>query len=230
MSKIRTDLALVNAGLAHSRSQAENFIKMGQVRVGNKHIKKPGELISADEIKLLKLKFISNYVSRAAYKLESASKKFKLDYKNKVILDIGSSTGGFTDYALNHGASRVIAVEKGKNQLHPSLINNPLIELHEKTDIRDFRNDQSIDLILIDVSFISIREILINLDQFTKKDTQVVALVKPQFEAVKSNLKHRGVIKNENMRRQILRDFEIWVKDKYLILNKSDSVYHGAKG
>src|SRR5438552_731955 len=102
----------------------------------------------------------SQYVSRGALKLASVADVLELDFKGKTVLDVGSSTGGFSDYALQHGAVRVIAVEAGTGQMHPSLRDDPRIELHEKTDIRDFKTDQAIDLAVIDVSFISLRDIL----------------------------------------------------------------------
>src|SRR5690606_24377340 len=100
------------------------------------------------------------YVSRAGLKLASVAKVLKLDFKGRIVLDVGSSTGGFTDYALKHGAKKVYAVDVGTDQLHPSLHNNPDIELHEQTDIRDFKPAETPDIVVMDVSFISLREIL----------------------------------------------------------------------
>ena len=146
------------------------------------------------------------------------------------MLDIGSSTGGFTDYALQHGAQKVYAVDVGTNQLHPSLRQNTKIELHEKTDIRNFYTDQHIDLIVGDVSFISLREILPHVAKhLMNEQTILVAMVKPQFEAGKDQV-NKGVIKNAKIRRQILNDFEIWAKQYFVILDKKDSEVAGAKG
>ena len=189
---------------------------------------------------------MNKYVSRGGLKLESVSSIFKLDFRGKTVLDVGSSTGGFTDYALQHQAAKVIAVEKGKNQLHKTLHNNPKIELHEQTDIRDFRlqnpdyriqnnnykthNQNSIiDLVLIDVSFVSLRKILPAVLKLCDKNTIVVAMVKPQFEA-EAEQKHVGVVKNERLRRQILKDFEAWASSIFVIQAKADSKITGAKG
>jgi 23S rRNA (cytidine1920-2'-O)/16S rRNA (cytidine1409-2'-O)-methyltransferase len=169
------------------------------------------------------------YVSRAGDKLAGAAPKFRLDFKNKVVLDVGSSTGGFTQYALNHGAARVIAVEAGTQQMHPSLRLDPCLELHEKTDIRDFKTNEKIDIVLIDVSFVSLHQILPSIINLISKDTQIVALLKPQFEAQVKDL-NRGVIKNDSIRRQILKDFERWAKKYYVITNKADSSVSGTKG
>jgi 23S rRNA (cytidine1920-2'-O)/16S rRNA (cytidine1409-2'-O)-methyltransferase len=169
------------------------------------------------------------YVSRAALKLESATAKLGLDFKNKVVLDVGSSTGGFTDYALKHGAIKVIAVDSGTEQLHPSLRQNSKVELHEKSDIRDFNTDDRIDIVLIDVSFISLKNILPAAAKLSNKNTQIAAMVKPQFEAMPEQL-NRGIIKNDSMRRQIFKDFEQWVKASFVIKAKADSQVTGAKG
>jgi 23S rRNA (cytidine1920-2'-O)/16S rRNA (cytidine1409-2'-O)-methyltransferase len=143
---------------------------------------------------------------------------------------VGSSTGGFTDYALQHGARKVIAVELGTDQLHPSLHGDPRIELHEKTDIRNFRTQEEIDIVVADVSFISLREILPSITKLSSPRTAIAVMVKPQFEASQSNLKHKGVIKNDKMRRDILRDFELWARQYFLVQEKADSEVAGAKG
>jgi 23S rRNA (cytidine1920-2'-O)/16S rRNA (cytidine1409-2'-O)-methyltransferase len=146
------------------------------------------------------------------------------------VLDVGSSTGGFTDFALKHGAKKVIAVDVGTNQLHPTLRNNPKIELHEQTDIRNFHKPkEQIDLVLIDVSFISLREILPSIARLVNDKTYVVAMAKPQFEAGDS-IKHKGVIKNEKMRRNTLATLENWIKNLFIIIDKADSQVSGSKG
>lgn len=171
----------------------------------------------------------SYYVSRGGLKLASITESFGLDFRGKIILDAGSSTGGFTDYALRRGAKRVIAVDLGSNQLHPKLRQNNKVELHEKTDIRNFSTDQAIDYILIDVSFVSLRKILPSLLRFCSPHTQITALLKPQFEADDS-MKNRGIIKNEKIRRTVLKDFELWAKQLFVIKSKADSAIKGDKG
>ena len=229
MAKIRLDQALVARGLVRSRSQAESYIKLGDVKVAGKVMLKPGFLVSGES--LIEMAEQEQYVSRAALKLASVAEALKLDFKDKVVLDVGSSTGGFTDYALKHGASKVIAVEVGSNQLHMNLRGNDRIELHEQTDIRDVHTLSSDpDIVVADVSFISLRDILPHIAKLANKKTQLVMMVKPQFEAVQSNLKHKGVIKNDTMRRDILKDFEAWAQTKFVILNKADSTVSGARG
>lgn len=170
------------------------------------------------------------YVSRAGLKLASVAEALRLDFKGKTVLDVGSSTGGFTDYSLKHGAAKVIAVEIGTNQLHPSLRGNPRIELHEKTDIRHFKTDQKIDIVVADVSFISLREILPAVAWLSTKQTQIVAMVKPQFEVEQDALKNKGIIKNNKLRRDILKGFENWARPNFVILGKADSAVTGVKG
>ncbi len=169
-------------------------------------------------------------MSRAGLKLASVAETLKLNFGDKVVLDVGSSTGGFTDFALKHGAKKVIAVDVGTDQLHPSLHSNPRIELHEKTDIRDFNTDKTIDIVVADVSFISLRNILPHVAKLCNKNTQVVAMVKPQFEAIQSSHKHKGVIKNDKIRRDILKDFEAWAQTKFIIRDKADSEISGSGG
>ena len=226
--KQRLDKALVERDLATTRSQADNFIRLGYVFLNKKIVQKSGTMVSdSDEIKLEKKE---TYVSRAGLKLASVAEYFHLNFQDKTVLDIGSSTGGFTDYSLRHGAKKVFAVDVGTDQLHPSLRPNPKIALYEKTDIRDFYADESIDIIVGDVSFISLREILPHVaENLMNTNTILVAMVKPQFEAGRHQV-NKGIIKNDKVRRQILSDFEDWAKKYFVILDKKDSEVAGSKG
>lgn len=266
--KQRLDHAMVTRGLVRSRSQAESWIGLGRVSVNGNPAKKAGQFVS--ETDQVKLAAKEQYVSRAGLKLASVAQALRLDFTDTIVLDVGSSTGGFTDYALQHGAKKVIAVDVGTEQLHSALRGDRRIELHEKTDIRDvvassaskssetashrvflshaegkaLAADVSDDLIpsgstvvlsenpdivVMDVSFISLREILPHIATLCSKDTQVVAMLKPQFEAGKHQV-NKGVIKNDSVRRQILKDFEAWVKRYFVILDKADSEVAGTKG
>jgi 23S rRNA (cytidine1920-2'-O)/16S rRNA (cytidine1409-2'-O)-methyltransferase len=229
MTKQRLDQELVRRGLTTTRSQAESYVKLGSVFINGAQATKSGTKV--DDSDKLELKVDKQYVSRAALKLSSVAKILDVDFRDTVVLDVGSSTGGFTDYALKHGAKKVFAVELGTNQLHQSLRGNPLIELYEKTDIRDFPKQVApIDIVVIDVSFVSLQDILPSVAKLSNKKTKVLAMVKPQFEAEKSGLKHKGVIKNDRMRRDILKTFESWVQKQFVIVNKADSEVAGAKG
>lgn len=227
--KQRLDQAVVGRGLVISRSQAESWIRLGKVLVNGKPETKPGFMVAEDAA--IELTATEQYVSRAGLKLASVAKVLHLDFRDVVMLDVGSSTGGFTDYALRHGAHKVIAVEVGTNQLHPSLHGHAQIELHEQTDIRDMHVLSSVpDIVVIDVSFISLRDILPHIATLCNRQTKIVAMVKPQFEAAAANLKHKGVIKNDRMRRDILKSFEDWTRQYFVIADKADSEIAGAKG
>lgn len=228
MTKRRLDAEITIRGLVPTRSQAESVIKLGEILVNGQVVTKPGYFVSPDAV--IKLTAKERYVSRAGLKLASVAKLLNLDFKGKIVLDVGSSTGGFTDYALQHGAIKVYAVDVGTEQLHPSLHSDHRIELHEKTDIRDFKLNDKPDIIVIDVSFISLREILPHIASgLADKKTQIVAMVKPQFEADRGQT-NKGVIKNDSVRRQILKDFESWAKDLFVIKDKRDSEVAGSKG
>jgi 23S rRNA (cytidine1920-2'-O)/16S rRNA (cytidine1409-2'-O)-methyltransferase len=219
---------MAERGLVSSRSQAESYVRLQQVKVNGKLATKSGQLVSeTDEITMAAGE---QYVGRAALKLKSAAETFKLDFKGKTVLDVGSSTGGFTQYALMHGAAKVFAVDVGTDQLHPSLRGDTRIELHEKTDIRDFTTKEHIDMVVGDVSFISLREILPHVATLVDAKADIVAMVKPQFEAGQSSLKHKGVIKNDKMRREILKDFEMWAAKYFRTIDKADSSVAGSKG
>ncbi|HSX53511.1 MAG TPA: TlyA family RNA methyltransferase [Patescibacteria group bacterium] len=226
--RARLDQDMVRRGLVSTRSQAESYIKLGQVKVNGQTIIKPAHQVVANDG--VELTAQEQYVSRAALKLASVADTLKLDFMDKVVLDVGSSTGGFTDYALKHGAKKVIAVDVGTNQLHPSLHNDPRVELHEQTDIRGFKTNDVIDLVVADVSFISLREILPSITKQANEATQIVVMAKPQFEAAENNLKHKGVIKNDHMRRDILKSFEQWANQHFVIIAKADSQVKGATG
>ena len=223
----RLDKELADRGLVQSRSQAENLIELGSVTVNGQVVTRPAEQVSTSAA--INIETGVTYVSRAALKLKSADRRFRLDFKDKIVLDVGSSTGGFSDYSLQHGAKKIIAVDTGTEQLHPSLRGDERIELHEKTDIRDLPSPkEQINLVLIDVSFISITEVLPAITKLAPQ-AQIVAMVKPQFEAGEK-LKNRGVIKNDAMRRAILKELEGWFKDHFVILDKADSGVSGKKG
>lgn len=227
--KQRLDNVLVSKGLVTSRSQAESYIKLGKVIVDGNAVTKAGTKV--DEASDIKLSVDRQYVSRAGHKLASVVEEFYVDFKDAVVLDVGSSTGGFTDYALQHGASLVYAVDVGTEQLHSSLRGDNRIELYEKTDIRDFKKpERPIDFVVIDVSFISLREILPHIaTSLISPDTIVLAMVKPQFEAKRDQV-NKGVVKNKSVRRKILDDFEVWVQKYFVVLDKRDSSVAGAKG
>ena len=171
-----------------------------------------------------------NSPTRGYLKIASAAPTLKVDFKGKLVLDIGSSTGGFTDFALQSGAKKVIAVEKGTRQMSAPLRFDPRIDLHEKTDIFTFQTTPP-DLILIDVSFLSLTKILKYASMYlTGPKTQLLAMLKPQFEARPDQMT-KGIIKNEKTRREIIKTFESWLKTHhFLTLAKRDNPAPGRFG
>ena len=170
-------------------------------------------------------------VNRGYHKIEGAASTFNFDFRGKVVLDIGSSTGGFTEYALNRGAAKVIAVEKGSHQMKAPLRFDPHIDLHEKTDIFDFTLSDEINTIVADVSFLSLTKVLEYLKtNLPNRNSDFLVMLKPQFEADPSEL-HKGIVKNEKIRRDIIKNFEQWLKiNGFLIINKRDNTLHGKTG
>ncbi len=228
MTKLRLDAYLAYKKLVPTRSQAESAIRLGSVTVDGRVVTKPGTFVNDNAV--VRLNESERYVSRAGLKLASVAQILKLDFRDKIVLDVGSSTGGFTDYALQHGAKKVYAVDVGTDQLHPTLHGNKQIELHEKTDIRDFHMQDKADIVVMDVSFISLREILPHIArELSGPGTQIAAMLKPQFEAGRDQT-NKGIIKNDAVRRQILRDFETWAKQYFVVIDKRDSDVAGAKG
>lgn len=228
MTKERLDKYMAGLGLVATRSEAESWIKLGKVRVNGVVVQKPGFQVAQGSH--VTLDTPERYVSRAGLKLASVARALGLDFKDMIVLDVGSSTGGFTDYALQHGAKKVFAVDVGTDQLHAKLRTDTRIELHEKTDIRDFVPSEIPDIIVIDVSFISLRDILPHIAAIMGAKSRVVAMVKPQFEAGRGQLGNSGVVKNDTMRRAILKDFEQWARKHFVIVNKADSDVAGANG
>ncbi len=217
----------------------------GRVYVDGVRVDKAGHFVK-DEADI-SIKPGDQYVSRAGRKLASVADKLKLDFKDKVLLDVGSSTGGFTDYALQNGARKVYAVDVGTQQLDWKLRNDPRIVVMEKTDIRDVvvgkmqnvKREESLktlpekpDIVTIDVSFISLRLVLPAVKRLTSPQTPIVAMAKPHFEADRRTASmHRGVIKNDTIRRDILKNLEEWFRQNgFLVSAKADSEVAGMKG
>lgn len=228
--KTRLDVFLAEKGLVQNRTKAGAMIMAGQVKVGGKVVDKAGFFVSADA--KIEIKDLPRYASRGGEKLASANARFKIDFNNKIILDVGSSTGGFTDYAIQNGAQIVYAVDVGTGQLDWRLRSNPKVVVMEKTDIRLVKKlPEPPDIITIDVSFISLSQIMPYVLALCRPKTIVIAMAKPHFEAdYKTASKHKGVIKNEKIRREILKKVELQLKQWFVVKNKADSKVAGAKG
>ena len=178
-----------------------------------------------------------NEKSRGYHKIEGAARAFNFDFRGKTVLDIGSSTGGFTEYALERGAKKVIAIEKGSNQMKAPLRFDSRISLYEKTDIFNVKLGSTgimqvaPDVIVADVSFISLKKVLKYASFYlADKHTNYLVMMKPQFEAKAYQL-NKGVVKNETMRRDIIKDFEYWLKqNNFTVLKKRDNELTGKTG
>jgi 23S rRNA (cytidine1920-2'-O)/16S rRNA (cytidine1409-2'-O)-methyltransferase len=212
----RLDQALVEHGLCESREQAKRAVLAGQVRVNTRPARKPGDAVRPDDT--LTLDASEKYVSRGGHKLEHALRHFQLDVAGRVALDLGASTGGFTDCLLQRGAAKVFAVDVGRGQLAWKLRQDPRVVVMEKTNARLLTAAQfpppfaPADLAVIDCSFISLRKILPAAVPLLKPDGKIVALIKPQFEAGKAEAdRGRGVIRDAAVHERILEELRKFV-------------------
>jgi 23S rRNA (cytidine1920-2'-O)/16S rRNA (cytidine1409-2'-O)-methyltransferase len=207
MSKERLDVLLVNNGFYPSRERAKAAIMTGLVVVNDEIVDKPGTKVDHDANIRIKGE-VHPYVSRGGLKLLQAIEVFHLDFHNKIVLDIGASTGGFTDCALKHGAKKVYAIDVGYGQLAWNLRNDPRVIVMERTNFRHLKpEDLSAEIpnfATIDVSFISLKLILPNLCNFLSNGGEVIALVKPQFEAGKEQVGKKGVVRDKKIHAQVL--------------------------
>ena len=206
MPKIRLDVLLLERGLAESRSKAHALIMAGQVRVNDQVALKPATAI--DPKSTLTVDAGPRYVSRGGEKLEGALTTFGIDVTGLVCADVGSSTGGFTDCLLQHGAAKVYAIDVGKGILHWKLRNYPRVVVMEETNARNVESlPEPVSMVTVDASFISLKILLPVIKKWEMKDGQIVALIKPQFEAGKKDVSRGdGVIRDPEIHRQVLLD------------------------
>jgi 23S rRNA (cytidine1920-2'-O)/16S rRNA (cytidine1409-2'-O)-methyltransferase len=222
----RLDIELVDRGLVESREKAKRAIMAGQVRVNQQVARKPSD--SVGESDLIELAAGEKYVSRGGQKLEHALKEFTLDVSNKTAIDLGASTGGFTDCLLQHGASGVYAIDVGKGQLAWQLRRDHRVTVMEKTNARQLTAAQfppgfaPVDLIVIDCSFISLRKIIPPAVPLLGPGGQMVALIKPQFEAGKAEAdKGAGVITDPAVHQRVLDELKVFISERKQLCWKS---------
>jgi 23S rRNA (cytidine1920-2'-O)/16S rRNA (cytidine1409-2'-O)-methyltransferase len=202
----RADVLLVERGLFESRARAQAAIEAGLVTANGKAVAKPSETIAADAV--LQAQAAHPFVSRGGVKLAGALEQYPIDIEGHVCLDVGASTGGFTEVLLANGASLVFAIDVGREQLHASLRSHPKVVSMEETDIRDFEGKRlpiRPDVVGIDVSFISLKAVLPVALSLAASPMRLLALIKPQFEAARKHSK-RGVIRNATVHQQICDD------------------------
>lgn len=212
--KERLDVLLARQGLAESREQAQRLIRAGQVLAGGQLADKPGIRYSADID--LSVKAPPRYVGRGGEKLEAAFAAFDLDVAGLLCLDVGASTGGFTDCLLQHGAAGVIAVDVGKGQLHWTLRNDPRVTVMEERNARylvpaDIQGAP--DFATLDVSFISLTKVLPAVVRLLSARFRVVALIKPQFEAGREQVEKGGVIRKIEVRQAVIDKIRRFVEE-----------------
>ena len=204
--KIRLDLLLVQRGLVESREKAKRMIMAGLVEVNNHISDKPGHLIPVSSEIFLKRPSLP-YVSRGGLKLEAALDRFLVEVKGKILMDVGASTGGFTDCLLQRGAEKVVAVDVGYGQLHWKIRQDPRVVVFEKTNIRYLGPEQikePINGAVIDVSFISLKLVIPPVSHLLLDDAFIVALIKPQFEVEKDQVGKGGVVRDPSLREEVV--------------------------
>jgi len=206
MPKVRLDVLLVERGLAESRAKAQALIMAGQVRVADQVTLKPATAIQADAA--LTVDSGPRFVSRGGEKLDAALEAFGMDVSGLVCADVGASTGGFTDCLLQHGAAKVYAIDVGKGILHWKLRNDKRVIVMEQTNARYVESlPEPISLVTVDASFISLKVLLPVIKHWINEKTNIICLIKPQFEAGKKDVSRGdGVIRDPEIHRQVLLD------------------------
>ena len=230
---MRLDKELVENSLVPSRSKAQELIKEGFILVNGKVVDKSNFIVKETDVIEIKENDKLKYVSRGGLKLDKAINEFNIDMTNKRVMDIGSSTGGFSDCALQYGASHIVAVDVGTNLMHESLRNDPRIDLHEQTNFKEFDSSyfKDIDIAVCDVSFISLKRII---DKITSENVKIdmVCLIKPQFECGKEIAdKYKGIILNKQIHIDIIKDMINYFNDKgFYVKNLTSSPIKGGDG
>jgi 23S rRNA (cytidine1920-2'-O)/16S rRNA (cytidine1409-2'-O)-methyltransferase len=217
--KKRLDLVVIEKGLVHSRQCAQALIMAGKILVNNHIVDKPGTRVFPEDDIVLQGKD-HPYVSRGGLKLEKALNTLGIDINGFVCLDVGASTGGFTDCLLQHGAGRVYAVDVGYGQLAWKLRQNPRVVVIERMNIRHMQSEtlpQLVDLVTIDVSFISLKKVVPEILKFMKKSAVILALVKPQFEVGKRNVGKGGVVRDPVLHTQVIENLSDFFLKKHLL-------------
>ena len=233
-NKMRLDEYLVENEYFENLEIAKRQIMVGNIIVNEQKVDKPGEIISLDKIKSIRIKEKDiPYVSRGGLKLEKAIKVFELNFKDKIVLDIGASTGGFTDCSLQNGAKFVYAVDVGTNQLDWKLRNDTKVKSIENKHINDLEKkdlQDDIDIIVMDISFISIKKVLYKIKELLKDNGFAIFLIKPQFEAERNEI-NKGIVDSLNVHKRVINEVIEEAKINQLFLeNLTVSPIKGTKG
>ena len=232
-AKIRADQLLVTRGLAESRTRAQALIMAGAVFSGDRRLAKPGDMLAEDAPLEVRGKD-HPWVSRGGIKLDHGLTHFGFDVTGAVALDVGSSTGGFTDVLLSRGAAKVYAVDVGTNQLAWKLRQDPRVVVHEQTNARHLTSEQvpePVDIIVCDASFISLAKVLEAPLKLARPGAKLVALVKPQFEAGREEVGKGGVVRDPAVRQRVCDAAAEWVTSQgWDVLGVTESPITGPEG
>ena len=233
--KKRLDLILVEREFFETREKAKREIMVGNVIVNEQVVTKAGTMFKDNNDLNIRIKDKLKYVSRGGLKLEKAIKTWDLNFKDKLVLDIGASTGGFTDCALQNGAKCVYSVDVGKNQLDWKLRNDERVVSIEEMHIKDLKEkdigDEKVNYIVIDVSFISLTKVIPYFKKFLVQSGKIVMLVKPQFEVGREKIGRNGVVENEEYHNEAIKKIISFSKEEgYELIGVEDSPIKGAKG
>ncbi|MBI3600551.1 MAG: TlyA family RNA methyltransferase [Nitrospinae bacterium] len=233
MQRKRLDNLLVERGIVQSRERAKALILSGEVKVDGIPINKAGVLVNEDS----EIEFTGKdmpYVSRGGLKLEKAIKEFGGNVKDKVAIDVGASTGGFTDCLLQYGAKKVYAVDVGYGQLAWKLRNDPRVIVIERKNIRYLKPDdigEPADIATIDVSFISLKLVLPAVKTLLKERGEIIALIKPQFEVGKGEVGKGGIVREKEKHERVISEIKSFAADLgFKVLGLTESPIHGQKG
>jgi len=232
--RVRADRALVEQGLVESRARAQAFILAGRVYDGERRVEKPGQLVPTD--RALGLRGADHpWVSRGGVKLAHALERFAIDPRGLVAIDLGASTGGFTDVLLARGASRVYAVDVGRGQLAWRLRQDPRVVVLERVNARSLSGSEvpeAVDLIVCDVSFIGLKLVLPASMALARPGAWLVALIKPQFEVGKDKVGKGGVVRDPALHESVCRDIRAWLESRpgWSVVGTCESPILGAQG
>ncbi len=204
-SKKRLDVLVMQARPEFSRAQAQLLITKRAVQINGVIITKPGsqysedaQLVITDELR---------YVSRAGYKLEKALRHFSCNVQGFIVLDAGISTGGFTDCLLQNGCARVYGVDVGHGLVHEKISNDPRVEIYEGCNLKSIKNlPELVDLVTLDISFISLKKVILSILPLMKKEASLIALIKPQFEADPKEVARGGIVKNSDVQNRVRQE------------------------
>ena len=231
--KIRIDQLLVERGLAESRTRAQALVMAGHVMLGDKKVDKPGAQV-ADDVEISVKGQDHPWVSRGGIKLAHALDQFGIDVTGTVAIDVGSSTGGFTDVLLSKGATKVYAVDSGTNQLAWRLRQDARVIVHEQTSARILTAEhisEPVDIIVCDASFISLSKVLERPMSFARPGAQMVALIKPQFEAGRGEVGKGGVVRDTAIHARVCDEVSAWLEDsEWAVKGLTESPITGPKG